>query len=219
MGIKQYTKEEALKIVQTCAEHYKNHLLDRSLLFILMDKHKRISTLEVSFVKRNFLHLTGLVVDKTKLPGDRFFDLCIDKKLSVSNFELSQDGTTNLKLAVLPLLITKNLSANSVGEYNGTGIKLYTEKIAGSSKGCIGFVLDKSTGFMLPNTVLNIDIRDCSKYPQSRIIATYRKKLQEDTYTEIVHSARDINFDTVVFPEAYDYLPKPNRQALVKNKT
>lgn len=216
--IKHHTKEEALKIVQRCAEQYQKHLLDRSLLFVVVDKHNRTSTLEVHFTKRNFLHLTGFEVDITTISAPRFFDLCIDKRLSVHDFELSKDGTTDLKLLVLPNLMTKNLSANSVGDFNGTGIKLYTEKIAGGTTGCIGFMLDDDTGLMLPNTVLKMDIRDCTKSPQSRIIATYRKSSIDSVYTEIVHSAKGINFDAILFPENYRDLPKPNRQALAKSK-
>ena len=216
--MKHHTKEEALKIVQKCAEKYQEQLLDRSILFVFVDKHNRTSTLEVHFMKRNFLHLTGFEVDTATISATRFFDLCIDKRLSVHDFELSKDCTTDLKLLVLPNLMTKNLSANSVGDFNGTGIKLYTEKIAGGVKGCMGFRLDDDTGLMLPNTVLNMDIRDCTKSPQSRIIATYRKCSTDSVYTEIVYSAKGVNFDTILFPENYKDLPKPNRQAMAKSK-
>lgn len=213
---KNYTKKEAIKIILQSAEQYKLNLLNKSLLFITMDKHKRTSSLEVHFVKRNFLHLTGVVIDSSNLSPNSFFDACIDKRLGMNDFEFAEDGTTNLKLAILPALMTKNLSANSVGDYNGVGIKLYTEKIAGSSKGCIGFRLDDETGFLLPNTLLNLDIRDCTKKPQERIIATYRKENNENSYSEIVHSAKDLDFKSIKFPKEYADLPMPDRQLLQK---
>ena len=36
-------KEEALKNLFKCAQAYKNNLVDNNLLFICMDKYKRIS--------------------------------------------------------------------------------------------------------------------------------------------------------------------------------
>lgn len=202
----QYTKADAMRIISKCAVQYNTHLLGHSLLFLIMDKHKNISSLEVCFEKRNFLHLTGLEVDKSVFSGERFFEACIEKKLRLCDFELRDDGTTELKLDILPYLMTKNLSANAVGDYNGVGIDLYTEKIAGSVKGCIGFCVDKMTGSFVPNTVLKKDIRMCTKKPQKRIIATYRKLTDSESYSEVVYVAKKLDFSALKFPDEYNDL-------------
>lgn len=202
----EYTKEQVIKIVTDCANRYVLQLLDKSLLFVTSDKHKNISVIEVFFEKRNYLHLTGLEVDKTVISAERFLELCMAKKLSPEDFELRLDGTTNLKLEILPFLMTKNLSANSVGNYNDSGLDLYTEKIAGSIKGCMGFRIDAVTKRLVPNTVLNKDIRLCTKAPQDRIIATFRKCRDENAYSDIVYTAKKVEWDRVKFPEEYAYL-------------
>lgn len=204
----RYTKEDVIRIVTKCAGQYRTYLLDYSLLFLAMDKHKHISGLEVCFEKRNFLHLTGLKVDKTFLSSERFFNACVDKKLRPCDFEIRNDGTTDLKLDILPYLMTKNLSANAIGDYNGIGIDLYTEKIAGSVKGCIGFCVDDITGHFVPNTVLKKDIRLCTKLPQKRIIATYRKPKDSILYSEVIYVAKKLDLSLINFPDEYAYLKK-----------
>ncbi len=81
----------------------------------------------------NFLHLTGLKVKKHKYNADgientndsddtisakEFYEKCLAHRLSASDFEFARDGTTPLKLDVLPRLISKNLSATMIGDYN-----------------------------------------------------------------------------------------------------
>ena len=54
----KYTKKQATAIIVDCARKYKENLDGYQLLFILRDKHKQITSLEVSFNSYNFLHLT-----------------------------------------------------------------------------------------------------------------------------------------------------------------
>lgn len=203
---KKYTKEQVIKTVTKCAVQYCTHLMDKSLLFITTDKHKKISAAEVFFEKWNYLHLTGLIVDKTVISAERFLDMCVSQKLSPHDFEIREDGTTKLKLDILPFLMTKNLSANAIGNYNGSGMELYTEKIAGSVKGCMGFRTDGITHHLVPNTILNKDIRLCTNYPQDRIIAAFRKRKEDVKYSEIVYIAKKVDWHKLKFPEEYTYL-------------
>ena len=48
-----------------------------------------------------------------------------------------------MKLDVLPTVISKNLQAKMIGNYDSIKPRLYTEKVAGSTNACIGFVLDQ----------------------------------------------------------------------------
>ena len=156
------TKKEAMAMVFSCAADYKGNLVDRSLLFLCQNKHKQTYCLEVTFDISNFQHLTGFKTEKSvpaedsqdggngktvveKINAAHFFDLCISKRLIEDYFEFASDGTTPLKMKILPSAVKKNLSANMVGDYNGHQPKLYTERIAGNVKGCVGFV-DQPTG-------------------------------------------------------------------------
>ena len=67
----------------------------------------------------------------------------------------------------------KNISAKMVGDFNGCNPKLYTEKLAGGVKACLGFVKTHRAEYV-PNTVLNTDIRTVTKISQ-QVIATYCK--------------------------------------------
>ena len=76
------------------------------------------------------------------MSAEQFFENCLDGRLSMDDFWFSEDGTTTLKLQVLTFVLAKNLNANSFGDFGGNSIRLYTEKLAGRVKGCIGFVKD-----------------------------------------------------------------------------
>ena len=101
--MRKYTKEEAIRIVVSCAEKYRAELLDRSLLFICVDKQRSITAVETAFFDRNYLHLTGLKLHKEPpISAADFFRRCAANRLSPSDFAFSEDGTTHLKLEVLP---------------------------------------------------------------------------------------------------------------------
>ena len=58
---KNYTKREAVSIAISASRLYKDNFAGKRLLFLLTDKHKHISTLEVGFDASNFQHLTGII--------------------------------------------------------------------------------------------------------------------------------------------------------------
>lgn len=91
---------------------------------------------------------------------------------------------------------------------NGYNPKLYTEKLAGGVKACLGFVKTPSSEYV-PNTVLNIDIRTATRLPL-QVIATYRRKRSDSVYSELVYKAKKIDWDNITFPTEYIYLSKPN---------
>lgn len=122
------TKKDALSVVFSCAPAYKKNLVDRSLLFVCTNKHQQTYCLEVTFDASNFQHMTGLKTERSGIHALHFFELCIDQRLAEDDFEFADDGTTPLKMRVLPNLVKKNLSANMLGDYNMSQPKLYTEK-------------------------------------------------------------------------------------------
>ena len=103
------TKKEALQIVFSCAASYKENLAGRSLLFVTTDKHKTVRCLEVTFDGSNFLHMTGFKLNKKEISANNFFSMCCDKRLSESDFEFAADGTTEMKMRVLPGLVQRGV--------------------------------------------------------------------------------------------------------------
>ena len=61
---------------------------------------------------------------------------------------------------------------------------------------------------MFPNTVLEGDIRTKVK-AADRIIATYRKSRGEERYSEIVFTAKKVEWEKIVLPDEYCYLVLP----------
>ncbi len=205
-------KKRALSVVFSCAAEYQKNFVDKCLLFLFTDKHKNVYSLEVTFDVSNFLHLTGFEINEDEISRTDFFNRCLDKRLSEKDFEFKADGTTELKMKVLPTLMQKNLSAKMIGDYNNLKPKLYTERIAGSISGCMGFVQDEETGRYVPNTVLDSDIRDVVYLPY-RIIATFRKQRKDALYSEIVYLAKKVEWERIKLPKEYEYLPLPPDKA------
>lgn len=202
-------------MVTCCAEKYRDELAGRSLLFICMDKHKQISSLEVTFHGWNFMHLTGLKTGGKSLEGREgkiaaadFYNRCLARKLSPRDFEFSEDGTTHMKLDVLSTVLNRNLSAKMIGAYNSSKPRLYTEKLAGGTAACMGFVRDNITGMFVPNTVLKEDIRNHVTAPV-RVIAVYRKKATDEKYAELTYQAKKADWANIKYPEIYSYIPIP----------
>ena len=192
------TKQSALTKLFQCAEKYKTNLLGTCLLFVATDKDKNFEFFTATFRVGNFQHLTG--VNTAHITARDFFHRCLEKRISPDDIKFNEDGTTALKLEVLPLLMSKNLSANMLSDYSGRNLKLYTEKIVGTVNACIGFVKDAKSGLFVPNTVLRQDMRDIS-LSVKRIVATFQKTSSEENYSTIVYTAKNFDVNDIKFPE------------------
>ena len=214
--MKRYTKKEAIAVVVKCAEKYRNELEGKSLLFICANKHKQTFAIELSFFKNNYMHLTGLKPgkqldrnDTTGLFANDFYKKCLEHRLSPSDFDFSDDGTTHMKLDVLPTIICKNLHANFIGDYNSAKPRLYTEKIVGNIHGCMGFIFDPHILKYVPNTLIQEDARNLiSNLVQ--VIAVYRKGFHDEKYKELTYKAKKADWSSIVFPEHFEYLSIQN---------
>lgn len=198
-------KKQAIKIIVESAMLYKENFLNKNLLIISQGKDK-IYTYEMRFSKTNFLHLTGvklLEINGYNNAG-KFFDDCINHRLSERSFDINPDGTTELKLKVLTMLLSKNMKASIIGDYSEYNPKLYTEKLAGGIRGCLGFVKDKN-GYYVPNTVLNVDIRDKISNNQ-RILVMAKKLISDEKYSEIVYTAKGVELQQICTASQFEYL-------------
>lgn len=167
----------------------------------------------------NFLHLTGIQrPDKTdnKISecsfgneyfscADEFFKKCISRRLSENDITFSSDGKTVLKLSVLPLAVNRNLSAKMFAYYKNSKPVLYTERLLGRTRACLGFVKAKENNTYVPNTLINQDIQTLAEN-YNRVIAVYQKNTKDKEYRENVYSAKKIEISNYTFPEEYCYL-------------
>ena len=196
-------KREAIKIVTDCAKQYDAELSGRSLLIFYQETSTKLNSLELVFRDKQFMHLTGLK-PISGLSAGRFYQKCLNNKLQTNEFDFSPDGTSEIKLRTLPYILCKNLHANAVGNFNGSTIKLVTDKLIGNQRAFMGFI-NVYKDYYIPNTLIRGDIRDYSTKTK-RIIAIFRKFQNDPIYHEITYAAKKVDWNRIVFPETYDYL-------------
>ena len=122
-------KQQAIKIITEAAKIYNKNLENKNLLFIF-GAEKSPEFFEASFLPRNFLHLTGVRIFEDRIFGSvDFYEKCLHGKLSPSDFSFADNGTTEMKLSVLPQLMKIQTCAKMVGVYDHTKSVLYTKNV------------------------------------------------------------------------------------------
>ncbi len=158
--------------------------------------------MEATFLKRNFLLLTGVVIDRSKMNSEDYFELCTTSRLSPADFDMI--STTTLKLSVLEGLMNIQINAKMIGDYASTNPMLYTEKLAGNVKGCLGFINDN--GKYYPNTALKEDIRNISLTSCARVLLVFKKRITDTVYTELCYTAKKIDPQKVALPDTLNII-------------
>lgn len=185
--MKQYlSKEEALKKVIKAILLYEQLLRDKKLLFIAKTKENKIEFIEVMFKKENFFHLTGLKLKNENISSALFYEICLNHKLSIKDFEF-KNNLTKWKLEILPQIIKIEQLANQVGEFSHSGILLKTDVLVGTTRNAIlGLKFISKNKIYVPNTILKEDIRKIT-HKRNRIIAIMKKDLKEERYSEFTY--------------------------------
>lgn len=213
-------KRRAIQIMAKAAELYRDNLEDQKVLFLyalpseikkeLQTEGKTLSSMkgyEVAFHRYNFLHLTGVKLNKSETASAiHFYEKCLDKRLTEHDFFLAKDGSTAQKLDILErmMLIKKNVTM--IGEFTDRGPKLFTEKAAGNVCGCIGFVKDRNTELNVPNTLLKKDIRDVTAQPVYKVFAVISKHYTEYRYSVVNRIDKSIDMGCCHFSEEIENL-------------
>lgn len=213
-------KRSAIQIMTKAAEIYRDNLEDQKVLFLygvssevkkqLQTEEKILSSIqsyEVVFHRYNFMHLTGVRLNKNiTASASHFYQKCLDKRLSEKDFTFASNGSTRQKLDILEnmMLIKKNVTM--IGNFTDRGPKLYAEKAAGNVCGCIGFVQDRNTKLNVPNTLLKKDIRDVIAQPVYKVFAVISKRYTDDKYSTLVKLDKSIDLRKCYFSEAIENL-------------
>lgn len=180
---------DAIRIITSCAKTYKDELCNKNVLFVILQNQKT-HFLETCFMPHNYLHLTGVIYSGG---SKNFFRECCERKLSPASISFEANGTTEMKLRVLPQLVKINKTARMFGDYNHSKALLITDKLLGGECGCIGFIQDGS--IYIPNTALNEDIRNISVGSCGRILATFTKEVSQDKYSQTTYTAKKVNIE------------------------
>lgn len=126
------------------------------------------------------MHLTG-IRPRLGVNAERFFELCMSHKLNTSDIETLPTGQSALKVDVIIPLMKLPFTAKMFGDYNNSGNRLYTEKVSGTTTGCMGFVFDDDIKMLVANTILKEDIRSVTG-DLNQIVAVYQKKIKDELY-------------------------------------
>ena len=201
-----YTKEEARAIAMQCAKIYNKKLAGNKFIFIYRDKlDNDIKFFEVYFGKENYQHLTGLeLIDEEgnvrEHVAELFFDKCINNRLGKNEIQFKKDGTVNLKLAALPVLMKIHEVTKIAGGYNGIRPYLVADKLVGNVNFCLGLIQDSNNDYYVPASSLLEDIKKLTNAP-SQVLAIFSKENSESRYKKLCHVAKGLNLNNLKIPQ------------------
>ena len=127
-----------------------------------------------------------------------FYRKCIENKLGLEEFRLRQDGTAQLKLAALPVLMDLTKITKITGDYNNTRPYLFVDKVIGGVNFCIG--LSKENNIYVPSSALLEDIKKLTDNP-SQVLAILEKDINDEIYSRVKHVAKGLNLHNIVLPQ------------------
>lgn len=213
-------KRRAIQIMTRAAALYHANLEDQKVIFLygvpaevrkqlLTDKGKLlpIKSYEVAFHRYNFLHLTGVKIDSSDVASAiHFYEKCLANRLMPENFSFAKDGSTVQKLDILETMMGIKRNVTMIGDFTDRGPKLFTEKVAGSVCGCIGFVKDRNTRLNVPNTLLKKDVRDVTASPVQKVYAVFSKSYTAERYSMLEKVDKGIDIKKCIFTEEIEKL-------------
>jgi len=200
----KFTREDARRRVLNCAKQYKQKLLNKKMIIIYRErKDNAVRYIEVVFHERNFQHLTGLeLIDRNgnvlRNQSMNFYRKCIENKLGLEEFQFKQDGTTQLKLAALPVLMDVTKITKITGDYNHVRPYLFVDKVMGGVNFCLG--LSQENDVYVPSSALLEDIKRLTEAP-SQVLAILEKDVDADIYSTVKHVAKGLNLKKIALPQ------------------
>lgn len=195
-------QERILRLLSKCQNDYENNLKDKKIMFIFEDKNKRIEEIETFFPINCLYHLTGIKVqrkDNQQILNSYSFYRSLQKgTLNTLQYDfIKKDSTTDLKLSVLPQLMRIDKMAKIIGDFSGYNLVLQTEKIAGNINACMGFVFNNKLNVYMPNTALNLDIRNITNN-RKRIVAILKKDVTDNLYKNLVYLSKEYDVKSIL---------------------
>ena len=181
----KYDKKNAIDIMIKAAKNYKVLLQDKVFLIVYRE-NSVTKTVQVGFRDMHFLHLTGIC---TKLSAKRFYEKCINQKLSVNDFELDKGGKTQQKLIVLSFLHELLYNNCMIGNFINSGIYIKADYFVGNTKSTlsVGFRFGKNVDF--PVTLYKEDVRMLSQ-PTNKVLAIFVRDYDQEYYTKCTYLSK-----------------------------
>ena len=127
-----------------------------------------------------------------------FYRKCMENKLSLEEFRFKQDGTTQLKLAALPVLMDITKITKITGDYNNVRPYLFVDKVMGGENFCLG--LSREDNVYVPSSALLEDIKRLTDAP-SQVMAILEKGIDTGIYSTVKHVAKGLNLNNIILPQ------------------
>ena len=202
--MQSYTLEEARRIVMQCAKQYQANLLDKQFILIYRDRNdNKVKALEIKFEKGNYQHLTGIeMIDNEgnvrEHVSELFYSKCLNNQLAKDEIQFKKNGTTNLKLLALPVMMGIHKVTKIAGDFNYSRPYLVADKVIGNVNFCLG--LRHADEYYVPVSALLEDIKQLTNV-QSQVLAILSRESGEERYTNIRHVAKGLNLNNLNLPE------------------
>ncbi|MCH5256039.1 MAG: hypothetical protein J1D87_02055 [Lachnospiraceae bacterium] len=183
------TKHQVIHIISKCSKLYHKNLENYNIAFVYRDVNNFSDYMEVQFRSYNFLHFTG-VTPRSGLSANDFYRRALNNKLSEHDFSFKNSHTTELKLQILDVIMNIDSKARMIGNYTGSNIELYTEKVTGTTTACLGLI--QKDNYYIPNSVLKEDIRTLIPKPPGKIYAIFKKRTSSTLYTKLTYKRKGL---------------------------
>lgn len=186
-------QKEILKKLKESAKVYKENLQNTNLL-IIYSKNKKVEYIEIKFLARNFMHLTGVrsIESNGKYKkANQFYNACLNNKLSYKDIVVKDDGTTKLKLDIILNLVNMDKNCKMLGMYDNSKEQLITDMLIGNIHMCVGLIKEQGK-YYISNTLLKEDIRKLTveQYP---IVGILKKNIKKEKYSVVTYLGKRLN--------------------------
>lgn len=164
------------------AKLYKNNLSGSNVIFVYENRQtKEYEYCEVVFKASNFKHLTGInYLDNSNSGANHFILLAFNQRLNIQKCSYKADGTTQLKLRILSMIMNITKSARMIGTYNNSKLHISADKMCGSTAATLAFVRNNKQE-LCPSSALQEDIRNLvTEY--HTVVAVFQKKQGNEFY-------------------------------------
>ena len=118
--------------------------------------------------------------------------------MGLEEFRFKQDGTSQLKLAALPVLMDITKITKITGDYNNVRPYLFVDKVMGGVNFCLG--LSREDNVYVPSSALLEDIKRLTDAP-SQVLAILEKSVDADIYSTVKHVAKGLNLNNITLPQ------------------
>lgn len=205
MSNKQQKLKNAIRIITIAAKDYSKTLDGHNYIFIYKNRNtNQIEYFESIFLARNFQHLTGIefIDNQGNLLQNptQFYQKCVSSTLKENEIRFKTDGTTELKLQALPLIVNFLKASKMTATYNSIRPKLSVDRLAGTTNFCLGFTKDKN--YYVPSSCLLEDIRNLADVTY-QILAIFSKPATKTApiYKDVRYVAKGIKLNHLTFPD------------------